>query len=231
MSGSNGNDRMERLRGRNAVLDWLARARIAGVKPMAVGLGITPRRVRVHAESLEADGLVVRSQLGDGGGGVLVVTARGVRAAGYKPNSHTTTRSITGLLHGRGVSWVAAHCELRGRPWYGPGDVRSEDWVVKLPPKAGPGARTHAADLGFILDGERWAVEFERTPKPRPRLRRILEGYRRAQLSGQIDAVLYVCDDEWILDLVESTAAEVKLHRAVRDLGWVISEATKQPVP
>ena len=43
-------------------------------------------------------------------------------------------------------------------------------------------------DLGFVLDGkERWAVEFERTPKGHGPLEQILEGYREAQLE--------VCDE------------------------------------
>jgi hypothetical protein len=80
-------------------------------------------------------------------------------------------------------------------------------------------------DLGFLLDGrERWAVEFERVPKSETRLRRILAGYRAAELAGELESVLYVCADESIVRLVQSVAAEVKLDRAVRTLDWVIAQ-------
>jgi hypothetical protein len=86
-------------------------------------------------------------------------------------------------------------------------------------------------DLAFVLDGsERWAVEFERMPKSRPRLKRILGGYRAAELAGELASVLYVCADQSIARLVQSVAGEVRLDRAVRTLDWVIAE-TRQAAP
>src|SRR5690242_15680629 len=112
------------MRNRDLVLDWLARIRVAGVEAVAEAIGITERRARGHGETLEAEGLVVRDRMDDGGGAVLVATARGVRAAGYAANSRSTTSSRAGLLHGRGVSWIAAHCDRCGRPWMGPAHLR-----------------------------------------------------------------------------------------------------------
>ena len=91
------------MRNRDLILEWLARIRVAGVEAVAEAIGISERRVRGHGERLEAEGFLVRHRMDDGGGAVLVVTARGVRAAGYAANSRSTTSSTPGLLHGRGV--------------------------------------------------------------------------------------------------------------------------------
>ena len=211
--------------GRNGVLNWLARVRIAGVEPMSHGVGISERRIRLHAKTLERERLLVRSRIGDGGGALVAITPRGLRQAGYAANSRSATSSLTGLLHGRGVSWIAAHCERRGRSWLGLGELRAQGWPLKLRQSAGERPRTHMPDLGFILDGsERWAAEFERVPKSRDRLRGILAAYRTAELAGELESVLYVCADQSIVRLVQSVAAEVKLDRAVRTLDWLIQE-------
>ena len=153
------------------------------------------------------------------------ITPRGVRAAGYTANSRSTTSSQVGLLHGRGVSWVAAHCERCGRPWLGPAELRGDGWPMKLAPRPGSRRESHMPDLGFVLDGrERWAVEFERTAKGREPLEQILEGYREAQLRSDVDAVLYVCANDYIAGRVESIAEAVEVDRAVRTLDWVIAE-------
>ncbi len=216
-----------RKRGLWAALDWLVKVRVAGVEAMAAGLGITARQARRYAKTLEEERLLVRNRLGDGGGSIVAVTPRGQRWAGYPITSRTTTRSLAGLLHGRGVSWVAAHCERNNRPWVGPGELRAEGWTFPMPPGHGAGALTHMPDLGFILEGtERWAVEFERVPKSRARLARILDGYRSAELRGDLDAVLYVCGNESICRLVDQVAEEVEVDRAIRTLDWVIKELT-----
>lgn len=49
------------MRNRELVLDWLARITVAGVEPVAEAIGITERRVRGHAERLEADGPAITS--------------------------------------------------------------------------------------------------------------------------------------------------------------------------
>jgi hypothetical protein len=207
-------------------LEWLARVRVAGVEPMAAGLGVTTRQVRKYAGKLESEGLAVRRRLGDGGGAVVAITPRGLAEAGHPMSTRSTTNSHVGLLHGRGVSWIAAHCERRGRPWVGPEGLRSDGWVLHLSAATGPGPTTHMPDLGFILNGEeRWGVEFERVGKSKSRLRRILEGYRQAELRGDLDAVLYVCASGSIVRLVESVAEQVEVDRAVRTLDWVIAEA------
>lgn len=60
-------------------------------------------------------------------------------------------------------------------------------------------------DLAFVLDGrERWAVEFERTAKGCDPLEQILEGYREAELRGDVDGVLYVCENDYIAGRVET---------------------------
>ena len=209
--------------GANGVLDWLARVRIAGVEAMSHGVGITERRLRFHAERLECERLLIRSRP-DRRGPLLVITPRGLRRAGYAANSRNPTKSLTGLLHGRGVSWIAAYCELRGRPWLGPAELRGEGWPLRVRHRNGKGPRTHMPDLGFMLDGEKWAVEFERVSKSDERLRGILRAYRSAELAGELESVLYVCADQSIARQVQSMAAEVKLDRAVRTLDWVIAE-------
>jgi hypothetical protein len=193
---------------------------------MAVGLGVTPRQIRKYAKRFEAMGLAVRSPLRDGGGAVLAISPRGLREAGYAISTRTTTSSDSGLAHGRGVSWVAAHCERYGRQWRGVAELRMDGWPIRLPPRPGLKARSHMPDLSFVLKGkEQWAVEFERTPKSPRRLEQILDGYREAQVDGQAHAVLYVCGSESIARLVERVAEEVEVNRAVRSLEWVIEEA------
>lgn len=214
--------------GLNGVLDWLARVRIAGTEPMSYGVGITERRVRFHAERLERERLLIRSRF-DRSGPVAVITPRGLRRAGYAANSRNPTKSTTGLQHGRGISWIAAYCELRGRPWLGPAELRAHGWPLQVRQKNGKGPKTHMPDLGFILDGtEKWAVEFERVSKSDERLRGILRAYRSAELAGELESVLYVCPDQSIVRQVQSMAAEVKLDRAVRTLDWVIAETRER---
>jgi hypothetical protein len=168
----------------------------------------------------------VRSTLRDGGGAVLAVTPRGVAEAGYAISSRTVTSSDGGLAHGRGVSWVAAHCERFDRPWRGVAELRMDGWPMPLPPRPGLRARTHMPDLSFVLKGrEQWAVEFERTAKSPKRVEQILSGYRDAEVRGDLHAVLYVCGSEYIARLVERAAEEVELNRAIRSLDWVIEEA------
>jgi hypothetical protein len=80
-------------------------------------------------------------------------------------------------------------------------------------------------DLAFVLDEkERWAVEFERTSKGHNPLEQILEGYREAELRGDLDGVLYVCENEYVAGRVEEVAEEVRVDRAIRTLEWVIAE-------
>ena len=208
------------------VLDWLARLRVAGIEPVAAGLGVSSRAVRTHARRLEAEGLAKRPRLYDRGGGMLAITPRGLHRAGYEISSRTTTSSISGLTHGRGVSWIAAHCARRGRRWFGPAELRNDGWVIALPRRAGFQARKRRPDLGLILEGrERWAVEFERVEMPSDRLQRILDGYRSAQLAGQIDGVFYVCATERIARTVRSATEPMTLSWAVRTLDRVIAEA------
>ena len=199
-------------RGWRAVLGWLARLRVAGIEPMAAGLGVSPRAVRTHARRLEAEALAKRPRLYDGGGGMLAITPRGLHRAGYEISSRTTTSSVSGLTHGRAVSWIAAHCARKERRWFGPAELRNDGWEVALPRRAGFQAKTRLPDLGLILEGrERWAVEFERVEMPGDRLQRILDGYRRAELAGQIDGVLYVCASERIARTVRSASSGCRL--------------------
>jgi hypothetical protein len=80
-------------------------------------------------------------------------------------------------------------------------------------------------DLAFVLDGkEHWAVEFERTSKGHGPLEQILEGYREAQLRGEVDGVFYVCENDYIAGRVDEVAEEVQVDRAIRTLDWVIAE-------
>lgn len=214
---------MKELEGRAAVLDWMARVRVAGLEPLACAMGLTVRMVRGHVAALERERLVTRSRMGDGDGSVVAATPKGVRRAGQEANSGTTTSSHTGLLHGRGVSWVAAYCDSKERKWVGPGELRTGGWQLSIA-EGGTGPRTHMPDLGFYLDGERWAVEFERTPKSRSRLTGILSAYRQAELDGGLEGVLYVCATDDLVRFVQAASVEVELDRAVRTLDWVIRE-------
>ena len=219
----------QKLRGWPAVLDWMARVRVGAVDAVAAGLELTPRQVHNHAVRLSEEGWLERPRVSDGRGGVLVVTPRGVREAGYEARSRSTPRSLTALLHGRGVSWLAAHSERRGRPWLGPLQLAGTDYAVALLPRRGKGASTHLPDLGVERDRDRWAVEYERVPKGRERLRRIFEGYRSAELAGQLEGVLYVYDSRVVKDLLERMASEVELTIGIQPLGEFLGELRGPP--
>ena len=174
---------------------------------------------------MEAEGLACARGY-DGGGGMLAITPRGLHQAGYEISSRTTASSVSGLTHGRAVSWIAAHCARKERRWFGPAELRNDGWEVALPRRAGFQAKTRLPDLGLILEGrERWAVEFERVEMPGDRLQRILDGYRRAEHAGQIDRVGYDSASERIARTVRSAIERVPLNHAVRTLDRVIAEA------
>jgi hypothetical protein len=196
---------------------------VAGVDALAAGMGVTARQIHHHAAALERQGFIRRPRVGDGAGPLLVVTPKGVRESGREPTSRSPTGSLAGLIHGRGVSWIAAHCERRGREWWCPSELREGGWIVGLPP--GGKARKHLPDLGFILEGERWAAEFERVPKTRERLLSIVAGYRTAQLSGELDSLLYVCGSPQVERLVRTIADEIVVNLITRSLDRVVHEA------
>jgi hypothetical protein len=217
----------------------MARIRVAGVDAAGVGMELTPRQIHLHAARLEGDGYLARPRVFDGEGPVIAITPRGIRLAGADVRSGSTPASITALQHGRGVSWIAAHCERRGRPWFGPTEVRDIGLGVKLPRQGAEPPKLHLPDLGFLFEGERWAVEFERMSKGRDRLRRILAGYRSAQLAGELGWVLYVCDTEAIEELVAEVAEQVDkkapggagLKLTVRSLERIVREAREDGDP
>jgi hypothetical protein len=209
-----------------AVLDWMARIRVASVDAVAAGLEMSPRQVHRHAAMLRGEGLLKRPRLADCGGGILVVTPRGVRESGHEVRSGTAPSSLVALQHGRGVSWIAAYLQRLGHSWYGPLEVRDAGFQLKLQRRGPDGPRTHLADLAMLLDGEeRWGVEFERTQKSRERLRWILEGYRSAELSGQLGSVLYVCATPRIERVVNRIADEIVLDVTTRQLDYVVRTA------
>jgi hypothetical protein len=213
------------MKGWPAVLDWMARIRVAGVDAVGAGLELSPRQVHRHAAMLQREGYLKRPRLADCLGGMLVITPRGVRESGHEVRSGSTPGSLVALQHGRGVSWIAAYLERRGRPWYGPLEIRDAGFQLTLPRRGVDAPRTHLADLGFILEGERWAAEFERTQKSRERLRWILKGYRSAELSGQLDSVLYVCATPRIERVVNRIADEIELNLTTRQLDQLIRAA------
>lgn len=204
----------------------MARVRVAGTEPMALSVGVSERQVRTHVAHLEGHGLVRRNQIRDGGGAVAAITPRGIRAAGYEANSHTTTSSLEGMLHGRGVSWAAAYLDARGREWLGPGELRTLGWHLPVP-GTDPGHPGHVPDLGLFLDGERWAVEFELRPRTKARLRTVLGTYRKAELSGQLDGVFFVCATDQVVRKVQTVATEIGVDRAVRSLDGVKAEVQR----
>jgi hypothetical protein len=217
------------------VLDWMARIRVADVDAVGTGLGLGRRQIHMHAAKLQEQGYVARPRVWDGSGPMLVVTPRGVRATGREVRSGSTPNALTTLLHGRGVSWIAAHCERRDRPWFGPTELTDIDLQVRLPRAGVAAAKMHLPDLGFLFEDERWAVEFERVSKGRDRLRRILSGYRSAQLAGGLGWVLYVCATPAIEELVTGVTEEMdrdrptdaRLKIAVRPLERIVLEASE----
>jgi hypothetical protein len=202
------------------LLDWMARIRVASVEAAGISLGVTTRQVQMHGRKLEQMGFIERRRMDDGGGGVMVVTPRGVREAGYEVRSGTSPKARTSLLHGRGVSWVAAYCDVKDRPWFGPLELRENELEINLPARTW-GPRTHLPDLACLMEkGEICPVEFERVPKSRERLRMILGGFRTAQLIGEVGRVFYVCGSPSVERLVAEVAHEV--DRGTGDLGLVI---------
>jgi hypothetical protein len=192
------------------LLVWLGRLGTAGIEPLALALGISRAMVYSHVARLLAEGLVVRPLTGDGGGGAVVLTRAGARAARENRASGIVSAQSwapNSARHGRAVSWVAAAADVRGWRWLGPGELRAESgWRVQRD----DGAR-HAPDLGLIIDGRRTAVEVELHRKAPQRVRAILRGYRGLLDAGEISAVSYVTDRRDVTQLIRREAEAAAL--------------------
>lgn len=194
------------------LLCWLGRLGVAGIEPLAFGLGLNVPVTYSHVARLVADGLAVRVIVGDGGGGAVAITRAGARLARelavagvVAPNSSSPS---TGR-HARAVSWVAAGAELRGWRWLGPAQLRADSgWRVRRD----DGAR-HAPDLGLVYDGNRIAVEVELHAKAPARVAAILRGYRGLIDRGALTAVSYVVDRDDVAALIGRQADLALLGR------------------
>lgn len=197
------------------LLGWLGRLGLAGVEPMAVGLGLSERAVYSHLERLRREGLVARAIGVDGGGGVAVLTRTGARAcveAGHSGVVSPRSTAPSSARHGRAVSWVAASAEVRDWQWLGPAELRADQrWRLRRD----DGAR-HLPDLGLIFDGHRVAVEVELQPKAPRRVQVILRGYRALIAGGALTAVTYVTDRRDVIALIQREARAAGLGEVLQ---------------
>lgn len=208
------------------LLDWLGRLGVAGMEPLALALNLSERAVYSHVRRLGRDGLVERVSGGDGDGGIAVLTRAGARVSEARGTRHVVSpRSAapSSARHGRAVSWVAASAEVRGWRWLGPAELRAEaGWRVQRE----DGAR-HMPDLGFVVKGQRIAVEVELHVKAPRRVRAILRGYRALIDAGSLTAVTYVTDRPDVAALIEREARATLLGAAleVGPMDTVIEQA------
>jgi hypothetical protein len=176
------------------LLAWIARLGVSGVEPARLALGVNQATVYSHIARLARAGLVWRVPVGDGVGGVVVLTRAGAREAlarGARDVVSARSAAPSMARHGRAVSWVAASLELRGMQWLGPAALRAgSGWRSQ-----GDDGVRHTPDLGLVhADGRRTAIEVELQPKSNGRLQAILGGYRELIRDGQLADVSYVTD-------------------------------------
>lgn len=79
---------------------------------------------------------------------------------------------------------------------------------------AGRGAR-HLPDLGFVVDGQRVAIEVELHAKAPKRLVAILRSYRRLVDEHGLAAVTYITDREDVAALIRREAKKTMLGNAL----------------
>ena len=212
------------------LLEFIARLDVAAVEAIQAAFALSRSVTYSHLQRLHAAGLVVRLH-GHDSGSAVAVTRRGRRDLEF-PTGDVPARAQYGpaLRHSQAVSWVAALLELRGRAWVSDRETRLRpDWQMPVIWPAGRG--THRPDLGTIIEGERVAIEVERTRKRARRLSAILAGYEDAIAAGRLSGgVLYICHDIRVRRLVEREAAAAGLRGdvfRVRDLDHVIAEARR----
>lgn len=182
-------------------LSWLARVGGAADEDLARALGLASvQSARRRLRGLEAAGLVRRVQLLHGRPALWLVTAAGVRLAGYAALG-TCSVSASGFAHLLECGHVAATLEQglsRASTWCGERELRA--WEREA------GGALASAEVGLTLDGTValhrpdlvvWnrsgravAVEVELTCKAPQRLRRIVRGWARSRC---VDGVVYVC--------------------------------------
>jgi len=196
------------------LLVWLSRLGVAGVEPMRLALGLSQSVAYKHLARLADAGLVARVVAGDGEGGVVRITRAGAREARERgETSVVAPRSAapSSARHDRAVSWVAASCDLRGWEWLGPTALRQQQgwrgW-------RDDGAR-HLPDLGFVVDGQRVAIEVELHAKASKRLVAILRSYRRLVDEQGLTLVSYVTDRDDVAALVRREARKTLLGEAL----------------
>lgn len=197
------------------LLCWLSRLGVAGVEPMRLALGLSQSVAYKHLARLADAGLVARVVAGDGEGGVVRITRAGAREAReHGETAVVAPRSAapSSARHDRAVSWVAASCEVRDREWFGPAALRQQPgwrgW-------RDDGAR-HLPDLGFVVNGQRVAIEVELHAKAPKRLVAILRSYRRLVDEHGLAAVTYVTDREDVAALIRREAKKTMLGNAWR---------------
>jgi DNA-binding transcriptional ArsR family regulator len=210
------------------LLEFVARLDVASVEALQCAFALSRSVTYSHLRRLYDAGLVSRLHSHDQGSAVAV-TRRGRQHLAL-PSAEVPTGAQygLGLRHSQAVSWVAALLELRGRVWVSDREARVRgDWQV---PVMWPSSRgTHRPDLGTIIEGERVAIEVERTQKGARRLRAILAGYEDAIAAGRLSGgVLYICQHATVRRVVEREAAAAGLRAdvfRVRDLHHVVTDA------
>lgn len=192
-------------------LCWVERLEAVGLDALACGVGFGGRAMYSHVSRLAAVGWVVRVY--DRGGSLVAITPAGRRRA--RPEVPVSRGVRVGAVrtragHARAVSWVAARATLKGQEWVGERSMALGSpwrfWTL-----SGEG-RSHRADLGVWVNGARVAVEVELTVKAPARLRSILAGYEAQIDAGELEAVVYVVEEEEVARAVRRAARAVGLR-------------------
>lgn len=191
-------------------LGWVERLDAVGFEALACGLGFGGRAMYSHVARLARAGWVVRVY--DRDGSLVAITSSGRRRARPELVSCRGARAgtvRTRAAHARAVSWVAAHATLKGQAWVGEREMAlGSPWRFRT---LSAMRASHRADLGVWVDGAGVAFEVELTVKAPARLRSILAGYEDQIHTGQLEALVYVVDDEEVARAVRRAARAVGL--------------------
>jgi len=166
------------------VVAWIARFRFVTADVLAERFAVSEQAMRRRLRGLARAGWIGLEREHRTQANAAFVTARGARLLGQRPRR--APRTQVQREHELALAWLCARLEVAGT-----GLVMTEREGRACEADGGPRCSADVAyrtggptrrwpDLIVTHDDRRIAIEVEFAPKDSPRLRRILNGYRRA---------------------------------------------------
>ncbi len=172
-------------------LRFLARVRVASPRQFGLAFEHDTWWAYKRIERLRAHGLADGARPLRELPGVAWATPDGLSAAGHT-RSRKPRLSLDRLEHDLAVTELLLHMQKSSAAtilserelWRGHGSPAAG--LIRVPAWSGRGGRPahHCPDLAVDIEGRRWAVEVEFSPKGRERLRSILTAYRESPYAG-----------------------------------------------